>query len=76
MLLGVCECGDVPLVYGCEVDEEHVHVTRPSIRLPGSTFGCGCLVFLVVGVGVLFVVPSIIDGGCCVSCLWPGVAGG
>jgi hypothetical protein len=41
-----------------------------------GVLGCGCQVFLVVGVGVIFVVPSTIVGGCCVSCLWPGVAGG
>ena len=26
--------------------------------------------------GGAIVVPSTIDGGCYVSCLWPGVAGG
>ena len=43
---------------------------RPSVCWGGVY--CGCLVFLVVGVGVLFAFPSTIDGGCRVSCLWPG----
>ena len=46
---------------------------RPFV---GGYFGYGCLVFLVVGVGALFAFPSTIDGGCRVSCLWPGVVGG
>ncbi len=36
VLLCVSEGGDAPLVYGGEVDEEHVYDTRPSVRLPGS----------------------------------------
>ena len=46
VLLGVCECGDAALVYCCEVDEEHVYATRPSVRLTGSNLdvgvGCSC----------------------------------
>ncbi len=45
VLLGVCECGDATLVYGCEVDEEHVYDTRPSVRLPGSTLDVGVWCF-------------------------------
>ena len=41
MVLGVCECGDASLVYGCEVDEEHVHATRPSVGLLGSSLYVG-----------------------------------
>ena len=41
VLLGVCECEDAALVYGCEVDEEHVHATRPFVRLPGSALYVG-----------------------------------
>ena len=36
MLLGVGEGGDAPLVYGGEIDEEHVHAARPTIRLSGG----------------------------------------
>ncbi len=35
MLLGVREDGDLPLVYGGEIDEKHVRAACPSIRLPG-----------------------------------------
>ena len=35
MLLGVCEGGDVPLVYGGEVGKEHVCTAGPAIRLLG-----------------------------------------
>ena len=41
VVLDVCECGDASLVYGCEVDEEHVHATRPSVRLLGGTLYIG-----------------------------------
>ena len=41
MLLGVCEGGDAPLVYGCVVGEEHVYAARPSIRLLGITLYMG-----------------------------------
>ncbi len=41
MLLSVCEGGDAPLVYGGEVDEEHVHAARPAIRLLGGTLYMG-----------------------------------
>ncbi len=47
MLLGVCEGGDAPLVYGGEVGEEHVYSACPAIRLLGGAFdiggGCGVL---------------------------------
>ena len=33
MLLGVCEDGEMPLVYGGEVGEEHVYAAHPAIRL-------------------------------------------
>ena len=36
MLLGVCEGGDAPLVYGGEIDEEHVHFACPTICLSGG----------------------------------------
>jgi hypothetical protein len=45
VLLGVCECGDASLVYGCEVDEEHVYATRPPVRLPGSALDVGVWCF-------------------------------
>jgi hypothetical protein len=35
MLLGVCEGGDVPLVYGGKVGEEHVYAACTAIRLLG-----------------------------------------
>jgi hypothetical protein len=41
MLLGVCEGGDAPLVYGGEVGEEHVYAARPTIRLLGGTLYVG-----------------------------------
>ncbi len=41
MLLGVCEGGDAPLVYGGEVGEEHVHTACPAIRLLRSTLDMG-----------------------------------
>ena len=41
MLLGVCEGGDAPLVYGGEVGEDHMYTTRPVIRLLGSTLYMG-----------------------------------
>ena len=41
MLLGVREGGDAPLVYGAEVDEEHVYTACPTIRLLGSTLYTG-----------------------------------
>ena len=47
MLLGVCEGRDASLVYGGEVDEEHVYAACPSIRLLGSTLDMGDWCFLV-----------------------------
>ena len=47
MLLGMCECGESPLVYGDKIDEEHVHAACPSIRLLGNTLDMGDLCFLV-----------------------------
>ncbi len=41
MLLGVSEAGDAPLVYGCEVGEEHVYAACPAIHLLGSTLYMG-----------------------------------
>ena len=41
MLLGVCEDGDAPLVYGGEVGEEHVEAARPAVRLLGGTLYIG-----------------------------------
>jgi hypothetical protein len=41
MLLGVCEGGDMPLVYGGEVGEEHVYTACPAIRLFGITLYMG-----------------------------------
>jgi hypothetical protein len=42
MLLGVCEGGDAPFVYGGEVGgEEHVYAARPAIRLLGGTLYMG-----------------------------------
>ena len=35
VVLGVCEGGDVALVYGGEVGEEHVYAACPSISLMG-----------------------------------------
>ena len=36
VLLGVRECGDTPLVYGCEVDKEHMHAACPAVCLLGG----------------------------------------
>ena len=36
MLLGVLEGGDAALVYSGEIDEEHVHTTRSTVRLLGG----------------------------------------
>ena len=37
MLLGVCEGGDAPLIYGGEFGEEHMKAARPTnIRLLGG----------------------------------------
>ena len=41
MLLGVCECGDAPLVYGGKVGEEHVYTACSAIRLLRSALGMG-----------------------------------
>jgi hypothetical protein len=41
MLLGVCEGGDAPLVYGGEVSEEHVYAVRPAIHLLRGTLYIG-----------------------------------
>jgi len=41
VLLGVCERGDVPLVYCGEVGEEHVYTACPAIRLLRSTLDMG-----------------------------------
>ncbi len=41
MLLGVCESGDAPLVYGGKVGEEHVYTACPAIRLLRSTLDMG-----------------------------------
>ena len=41
MLLGVCEGGDAPLVYGGEVGEEHVYTAWPAIRVLRSTLDVG-----------------------------------
>ena len=41
MLLGVCESGDAPLVYGGEVGEEHVYSARPAIVLLGGALHMG-----------------------------------
>ncbi len=41
MLLGVCEGGDAPLVYGGEVGEEHVYTACTAIHLLGSTLYMG-----------------------------------
>ena len=46
MLLGVRECGDTPLVYGCEVDKEHVHAACPAVRLLGGGLYVGVWCFL------------------------------
>jgi hypothetical protein len=41
VLLGVCEGGDAPLVYGGEVGEEHVYTACPSISLLKGTLDMG-----------------------------------
>jgi len=47
VLLGVCEDGDAPLVYGGKIGEKHVYAARPSIRLLRSTLDTGDWSFLV-----------------------------
>ena len=41
MLVGVCEGGDAPLVYGGEVGEDRVYAACPAIRLLRSTLDMG-----------------------------------
>ena len=53
-MLGVCENGDAPLVYGGKVGEEHVYAARPSIRLLRITLDMGGWCFLVEEGGCYF----------------------
>ena len=69
------EGGNVSLVYGSEVDEEHIYVVRTSNDLlVGECFEYGCWVCLVGGVEVQCLASSTIGEVCCVPCWSQGVA--
>ena len=54
VLLGMCEWGESPLVYGGKVDEEHVHAASPSTRLLGSILDMSDWCYLVEEWGCYF----------------------
>ena len=59
MLLGMCEGGDAPLVYGGKVGKKHVYAAGPAIGFLGGTL---CVGEVVGGVGPCLILCTIVGG--------------
>ena len=69
MRLRVFECGDVPSIYGSEVDKEHMQAARPAVSLLRGALDVdvGCSLPEAWG----FDIDSRVPFAECVVYLWP-----